>query len=319
MSGVWRSVLVVVVAWCSALGCLAHERGARGPTVISAWGHRFYFPASAPAAKRIPLVVYLHGCQQVTWHSLRTTRLEEWAEQRGFAVLMPEQSRLRNPWKCWNWFLGDDAYEMNEIVALVKDYQARFPLLKTRTYVMGLSAGGVMTAHLLACRSDVFEAGAVVGGAPYGVALPPDTLLGELAPARERMTRRALRCLEQGRARRPVSVLVIHGTWDVISLPHQGPQTAKQFAGANHLLEHGEAGWRSAITPVEVVERDGDDGGLGYTVTRYPPVEGARVELVQVHGMGHGWSGGPWWLPFSDHRGPDATALALEFFGLAVK
>jgi len=297
-----------------ALGAVAE------PTVINRWGHSFYFPASAPADGRIPLVVYLHGCQQFRWHSEKVTQLHAWAEKLHFAVLMPEQSRLRNPWKCWNWFLGDDSLEMNEIISLVKRYQEAFPLLKTQTHVMGLSAGGVMTAHLLACRGDVFQSGAVFAGAAFRmVALPrsplDDVWSGASFRTRGELAEQAFDCMKHQPLAHPVGVLVVHGGTDRISRPRNGEQVAAQFAGANHLMTAGRPGFAQALLPVD--EQRFTGAHRTYTRTRYATAGDARVELIRIEGLGHAWSGGPSWIPFSDDEGPDGTRLALEFFGLA--
>ena len=39
-----------------------------------------------------------------------------------------------------------------------------------RMFVTGLSAGGAMTSVMLACYPEVFAAGAIVAGLPYGAA-----------------------------------------------------------------------------------------------------------------------------------------------------
>ncbi len=314
--------LTALVGLCALLGCQAarEQRRPVAPAYVSTWGHSFFFPGVTPG-DHIPLVVFLHGCNQPAWHAWESTQLRAWATQRGFAVLLPEQSRLRNPWKCWNWFAGRDESEMDEVVALVKDYQARYPLLPSQTYVMGLSAGGVLAAHLLACRPKVFHAGAVMSGAAFGMLGWPEqvapvgpTLASPLAP--ERLAHKAAACLEESNVARPVSVLVMHGSGDWIARPDNAVQAALQFVGANTLLVDGALDPARAFEPLQVVEVPARAGHKGYTVTRFQTVQGARVELVNVDGMGHAWSGGPNWMPFVDGQGPDATRLALDFFGL---
>ncbi|MBI5497827.1 MAG: prolyl oligopeptidase family serine peptidase [Deltaproteobacteria bacterium] len=309
--------LCAVVLLCAAV---ARPAAAAEPVEEDAWGHAFYFPASAAGGPgRVPLVVYLHGCNQPRWHALATTRLQAWAEARRFAVLLPEQSRLRNGWKCWNWFLGDDSLEMDEVVALVRSYQDRFPLLRRRTYVMGLSAGGVLAAHLLACRSDVFRAGAVHSGAAYrAVGLPEVApgldVLGASPRAERSLGRSAYRCLQATRRPRPVSVLVLHGSGDRVARPANGRQVALQFAWANARLVGGPLD--APPPPIPAERHPATAHQRAWSVTRWE-ADQARVEWVEIDGMGHAWSGGPAWIPFSDDEGPDATRLALDFFGIS--
>lgn len=315
--GTWAHCAVLMLACAWTLAASAPQ-----PTVHHRWTHTFYYPASGGevGSHKLPLVVFLHGCHQVAWHAEKTTRLYQWAEKYRFAVLMPEQNRLRNPWKCWNWFLGDDSPEMDEILDLVHRYQRDFDLQRLQTFVMGLSAGGVMTAHLLACHGKEFAGGAVFSGAAYRMlGLPDDPLdvpFGASPLSPMRLGVRAVDCMKAQRQPRPVSVLVVHGTADLVSFAANGTQVAEQFALANHMLMHGRANAQDALRSAQdfyVPRRNGQDS---YTVRRYPVVDGARVERVMINSMGHGWGGGPWWLPFSEADAPDGTQMALRFFGL---
>ncbi len=120
------------------------------------------------------LVVVLHGCGQnaaaydvgAGWSML--------ARHYGFALLMPEQQPSNNGNGCFNWFNPEDsargageACSIRQMIArMVRDHHVD----KRRIFVTGLSAGGAMTSVMLATYPDVFAAGAVIAGLPYGVA-----------------------------------------------------------------------------------------------------------------------------------------------------
>ncbi len=120
------------------------------------------------------LVVVLHGCGQSAagydlgagWSTL--------AKHYGFALLMPEQQSSNNAQGCFNWFNPEDitrgsgeACSIRQMIArMVEDHQID-PL---RIFVTGLSAGGAMTTVMLATYPELFAAGAVIAGLPYGVA-----------------------------------------------------------------------------------------------------------------------------------------------------
>jgi poly(hydroxyalkanoate) depolymerase family esterase len=120
------------------------------------------------------LVVVLHGCGQTAsaydlgagWSTL--------AEHYGFALLMPEQRHTNNAQGCFNWFNPEDttrdsgeACSISRMIArMVDDHQ----IDAHRIYVTGLSAGGAMTSVMLATYPEMFAAGAVIAGLPYGVA-----------------------------------------------------------------------------------------------------------------------------------------------------
>jgi poly(hydroxyalkanoate) depolymerase family esterase len=124
-------------------------------------------PASA-------LVVVLHGCGQTAagydlgagWSTL--------AKHYGFALLMPQQQLSNNGQGCFNWFNPEDtargsgeACSISQMIArMVNDHK----IDAHRIYVTGLSAGGAMTSVMLATYPELFAAGAVIAGLPFGVA-----------------------------------------------------------------------------------------------------------------------------------------------------
>jgi len=121
-----------------------------------------------------PLVVVLHGCTQTApsydvgagWSTL--------AERYGFALLMPSQRRSNNANGCFNWFELEDTQrdcgEACSIRQMIEQMVCDHRLDRRRIFVTGLSAGGAMTSVMLAVYPELFAAGAVIAGLPYGVA-----------------------------------------------------------------------------------------------------------------------------------------------------
>jgi poly(hydroxyalkanoate) depolymerase family esterase len=120
------------------------------------------------------LVVVLHGCGQTAagydigagWSTL--------AKHCGFALLMPEQQLANNANGCFNWFNSDDTARGQGEAASIREMIARMSadhdIDPRRVFVTGLSAGGAMTSVMLATYPEVFAAGAIIAGLPYGVA-----------------------------------------------------------------------------------------------------------------------------------------------------
>ncbi|WP_369720384.1 PHB depolymerase family esterase [Bradyrhizobium sp. LLZ17] len=120
------------------------------------------------------LVVVLHGCGQTAagydlgagWSTL--------ARHYGFALLMPEQQRSNNANTCFNWFnaedIARDSGEARSIREMVSHMAEAHRIDPRRVFITGLSAGGAMTSVMLATYPDVFAAGAVIAGLPYGIA-----------------------------------------------------------------------------------------------------------------------------------------------------
>ncbi|HEX8585495.1 MAG TPA: PHB depolymerase family esterase [Allosphingosinicella sp.] len=133
---------------------------------------RFYVPEGLTGA--VPLVVVLHGCTQdaaVYDHGSGWSTL---ADRHGFALLYPEQKRENNPMLCFNWFSGDHAQrgkgEAASIRAMIEAMKTRYAIDESQIFVTGLSAGGAMAAVMLATYPEVFAAGAIIAGIPFGCA-----------------------------------------------------------------------------------------------------------------------------------------------------
>lgn len=131
-----------------------------------------FVPEGIPA--KSGLVVVLHGCTQnargydagAGWSTL--------AERYGFALLMPEQTTSNNANGCFNWFNPEDitrgSGEALSIRQMIDQMLRKHDVDPQRVFVTGLSAGGAMTSVMLATYPEVFAAGAIIAGLPYGVA-----------------------------------------------------------------------------------------------------------------------------------------------------
>jgi len=119
-----------------------------------------------------PLVVVLHGCTQTAASIDHGTGWSTLADRHGFAVLYPQQSRTNNPLRCFNWFRADDMQrgdgEPESIRQMVAHMIATNGIDASRVYATGVSAGGAMTAVMLATHPEVFAGGTIIAGVPYG-------------------------------------------------------------------------------------------------------------------------------------------------------
>jgi poly(hydroxyalkanoate) depolymerase family esterase len=101
-----------------------------------------------------PLVVALHGCNQSATDFDDESGWTEMAERLRFAVLLPGQQEANNPTRCFNFFLESDNRrgrgEAASIMAMIEAMRNQHRTDPDRTYVTGLSAGGAMTAVMLA-------------------------------------------------------------------------------------------------------------------------------------------------------------------------
>jgi poly(hydroxyalkanoate) depolymerase family esterase len=179
------------------------------------------------------LVVVLHGCGQTAagydlgagWSTL--------AEHYGFALLMPEQQCSNNAQGCFNWFNPEDttrdhgeACSIRQMIArMVRDHGVD----KHRIFVTGISAGGAMTSVMLATYPEVFAAGAVIAGLPYGVASNVREALNGMLQSPSRPGEE-LGDLVRGASRH-------QGPWPKLSVWHGSADRTVNPANANEIVK----------------------------------------------------------------------------------
>jgi poly(hydroxyalkanoate) depolymerase family esterase len=262
-----------------------------------------------------PLVVVLHGCGQTAGGYAAGAGWLELADRYGFALLCPEQTRANNPNLCFNWFeRGDVARDRGEaasIAQMVRFTLAEHRLDPARVFITGLSAGGAMTAAMLATYPELFAAGAVVAGLPFGAACGVQQALAAMRHIPELSSKAwgdKVRAAAPAPARWP-KVSIWHGEADPTVTPAAGEALARQWCdvhGLTHgvheatdLHRHAHQSWRRA------------DGEIA-------------VELHRIAGLAHGTpistegedgcgAAAPWIL----EAGVSSSLHIARFWGLA--
>ncbi|MEU5506882.1 PHB depolymerase family esterase [Streptomyces fungicidicus] len=175
-----RLVAVAALVLAAALaGPAPTAHAAAGLTRVTDFGANpgqlnmyVYRPASLP--DRPAVVFALHGCSQNAQLYADNSGLPELADRHKFLVVFAETTTANNMSKCFNWFQPADTRRGQGEAASIRQMAAHtvsaYGADSGRTYVTGLSAGGAMTSVMLATYPDVFQAGAVVAGLPYGCA-----------------------------------------------------------------------------------------------------------------------------------------------------
>lgn len=266
--------------------------------------YRLYIPRGHDIATPTPLVVMLHGCKQNPDDFAIGTRMNALAEEGGFLVAYPGQSRGANASSCWNWFNPrDQLRELGEpaiIAGITREIIAEQNADPSRVYVAGLSAGGAMAAVMGATYPDLYAAVGVHSGLPYGVA---NDVVSAFALMRGEGHAGGLRApgLFAGGSSVPMRTIVFHGEADAVVVA----SNAARILEARNKPE--------SITQVD--EARSSAGGRRYSrrVTRDAD-GGALSELWLIRGAGHAWSGGDPEGSFTDPKGPDASREMLRFF-----
>ncbi len=300
--------------------------------------YALYVPSSVAQKphKKVPLLVYLHGCNQNADDAAVGSRLEELAEREGLLVLFPQQTRPSgstypasdgNGSGCWNWFLPDHQQrgkgEPAAIAGMTQAILDDFAVDERRVWLGGVSAGADMTTILAATYPDLYAAAAPIAGCAY---LSCSDVTGSQALA------------AMGPRARVVPTLVVQGSADMVNNAAMGATAVSQWRGTNDLADDGQANGSIPLVPTSVTTHDavrgtppGDPcignsrvpclgGAVGlasypYTVARYDDAAGrSAVEVLVIHGANHAYTGGNPAGTFVDPVGPDLGVEMLNFF-----
>jgi poly(hydroxyalkanoate) depolymerase family esterase len=257
-----------------------------------------YLPPDRP--KRPALVVVLHGCGQNAEGYDHGAGWSTVAKRYGFALLMPQQQEVNNANTCFNWFNPEDTTrdhgEAASIRRMIDKMVYDHHIHRRRIYITGLSAGGAMTMAMLASYPEVFAAGAVIAGLPFGIAgNVREALSGMMAspprPARELGD--LVRNASQHRGPWP-KLSVWHGSADLTVHPGNADEIVKQWLDLHGLPE----------APMSEAEVDGHPRQVWWNA------EGQTVvESYTIAGMAHGT---PLGLADSDERYGAEGAFLIE-------
>lgn len=259
---------------------------------------RTYIPASA-AGGVCGVVVMLHGCTQTPEDFAAGTGMNALAEQHGFVVVYPAQSRGDNAQSCWNWFSrGDQRRDKGEpaiLAGLTKQVCAEHGIGRDRTFVAGLSAGAAMAVILGETYGDVFAAVGAHSGLPVGAAK-------DVPSAFSAMAGNALEDPPRSGSGASVRTIIFHGTADATVHPSNGHAIARRALAGN------------SSQSIETSNR-GNVAGRDYACATSSDFDGLPiVEHWTIDGQGHAWSGGLSAGSYTDPKGPDASAEMIRFF-----
>ena len=181
------------------------------------------------------LVIALHGCTQSAAAYDHGSGWSTLADRHGFALLFPEQQHANNPNTCFTWFHTADTTrnrgEALSISQMIERIIRDHGINHRRVFIVGLSAGGAMTAAMLAAYPEVFAGGAIIAGLPYGSAASVQAAFESMAQGSE-----SLKSEEWGDIIRSASphrgpwprISVWHGSADPIVNPRNAEETIKQ-------------------------------------------------------------------------------------------
>ncbi len=296
-----------------------------------------YVPSTYTGSTKVPLVVYLHGCNQSPPDAATGTRLNALAEAQGFIVAYPEQqlglypAQTGNVSRCWNfdspleW--SRTGFEASAIAAITTHVSATWAVDSARTYIAGVSAGGAETSLMLSLYPELYSAGAVLLGCgfPCGDASGLSAYQG------------------MGANRHEMPVFIAAGVGDPLINPAVTEDTTLQWLGTNDYIDDGLYNWTVSPFPASTTNYDfnqtpqpgsgnpcidptgpyklpcaggiaGFQGSYPYTVQTYNDAAGRDlVDLWWIWGLDHAYPGGDASGSWTDPLGPDITTAFWNF------
>jgi poly(hydroxyalkanoate) depolymerase family esterase len=241
-----------------------------------------------------PLIVVLHGCKQSAAPFARDAGWVALADSSKVALLLPEQKGMpsylydiplfpgvlgwfgaNNQNACFNWFepkdTARDRGEAASISQMIDTMIQRHSVDRSRVYIVGLSAGGAMTAVMLAAYPERFAGGAIVAGVPYGCA---DTVFQAgkcMSPGIDQTPAEWRQRVPDVPGGRVPPVSIWHGDADTRVVPRNRQELVDQWTAVHGI----------AATPTR-----SEQSGV---ITRELYADGApvKVESVLVAGLAH--------------------------------
>ncbi|MFD7759555.1 extracellular catalytic domain type 1 short-chain-length polyhydroxyalkanoate depolymerase [Streptomyces microflavus] len=247
------------------------------PGALTMYVHR---PAALPA--NAPVVVALHGCTQSAQVYADNSGLDTFADRHGFLVVYAETTTANNANKCFNWFQPGDTRrgqgEAASIRQMVAHATTAYGTDPARAQVTGLSAGGAMTSVMLAAYPEVFAAGAVVAGIPYGCGVDVVSAFSCMSPGADRTPAawaQAVRDAHPGYAGPWPRVAIWHGDSDATVAPRNADELRDQWTAVHGI---GQTPPRTSTLGPNNTRRSEYVAAGGQTA----------VEVDKVPGIGHG-------------------------------
>lgn len=277
-------------------------------------GYWLYLPNHIPdqaVRKGLPLVVMLHGCQQTATQFAQGTRMNQWAEQMGYAVLYPQQSVSAHAQRCWKWYdraTQEGGGDVPLIVGMVNKVMTEYAIDRARIYIAGISAGAGMANIVALNHPRLFAAVGMHSGPVFGAG---HSQMGALGVMQHGGGLRADLAVREVLMRQPhfpgMPMILIQGEGDSVVRPINQTQLVRQSRALNGIV--------AVAQPKTTLKSQGRGGRHNaHRIDDFYDGRKLLLRVAQIDQLEHAWSGGDETLAYNTKAGPDASKMMMEFF-----
>lgn len=277
-----------------------------------------YLPDKAPSAtvlrKGLPLVVMLHGCDQTAVDFAKGTRMNRLAEQKGYAVLYPQQSLGSQPRRCWKWYdkaTQEGGGDVRLVVGAIEQVAQRYAIDRSRIYIAGISAGAGMANIVALAHPELIAAVGLHSGPVYGAGHGAINALKVMQHgASQHMDGAIGAVLARRPAFPPLPTILIQGEGDKVVRPVNQAQLMRQSLLLNRM-----PGTTAVSVEAKPAGRPGSrKPANAHQIRDFYVGKKLLLRVARIDALGHAWSGGDPSLHYNDKAGPDASKMMLDFF-----
>lgn len=278
--------------------------------------YQVHLPPLYDGETPLPVIMAIHGCGMTGfgWNSMKsTTQFNDLADREGFIVVYPTQRLFRSALNCWD---SADPREQHRhtgepalLAGVAREVVETYDADPDQVHVAGASSGAGTAVILAATYPDVFATVTSVAGGEYGLnQVDPDDP-GSTPP--DYTARQAWS--QMGDRARQVPLLVIQGEEDEVVPPLVATRLVEQWTAVGDLLDDGLLnGSLEMVEETTTVPGDRDEHSYVHTTVTTED-DASLVESYLVDDMGHVWPGPAGEGLFTDHAGPDASAIVWDF------
>lgn len=278
--------------------------------------YQVHLPPQYDGTTPLPVIMAIHGCGMTGygWNSMKaTTQFNRLADREGFIVVYPTQRMFRNIFNCWNStdpreqhrYRGEPALLAGVAREVVEVYNAD----PAHVHVTGASSGAGAAVILAVTYPDVFATVTSVAGGEYGLNQVDPNDPGSTPP--DYTARQAWS--QMGDRARQVPLLVIQGEEDTVVPLLVATRLVAHWTAVGDFVDDGLL--NDSLNLVEATTMvPSEPSRHSYIHTTITTPDGTSlVESYLVQDMAHAWPGPAGDGAYTDHAGPDASAIIWDF------